>query len=215
MVKRDDATQVARVLLVTDDDNFSATMKGSLPGVELLSVTQDSVWLAIRAGLDVTRGVSTLVIDSTVSALQQLRLYERVRPPDVISHVPIVFTRAAMRSPSGPAHELDFYHAPEATPDDAVRLVAHVLGVPLTPSRAARLRMPLAEAVAHRRERARTGPAIPPGLLQRLGLWGLAAALIGFSFWPIVGSAPFKHAVGAPFAALAGSDITAAPETGH
>jgi hypothetical protein len=216
MVKRDDATRTARVLLVTDDDNFSATMKGGLPGVEMLSVTQDSVWLSIRAGLDVTRGISTLVIDSTVSGLQQLRLYERLRPPDVLSHVPIVFTRATFTGPDAPAHELDFYHAPEGTVDEAVRLVAHALGVPLSPSRvAARPVAPLAEAVARRRHHGTVGPAIPPGTLQRLGLWGLAAALIGFSFWPIVGSTPFKQAVEAPFAVLSGSDLLAAREVGR
>jgi hypothetical protein len=217
MVRRDESTRMARVLLVTDDENFSSTMKSSLPGVEMLSVTQDSVWLAIRAGLDVTRGISTLVIDSTVSGLQQLRLYERMRPPDVVSHVPIVFTRAAFAGPGGPAHELDFYHAPESTVDEAVRLVAHVLGVPLMPAGvAARLGTPMAEAVARRRDHAPVGPALPSGLLQRLGLWGLAAALLGFSFWPIVGSTPFKQAVEAPFAALSeSSDLAAARQAGR
>ena len=100
IVKRDDATRTARVLLVTDDDNFSATMgRAGYPRRQMLSVTQDSVWLSIRAGLDVTRGISTLVIDSAVSGLQRLRLYERLRPPDVVSHVPIVFTRATFTGP--------------------------------------------------------------------------------------------------------------------
>ena len=103
-----------------------------------------------------------------------------------------------------PAHELDFYRRGKATVDEAVRLVAHALGVPLSPSRvAARPVAPLAqEAVARRRHHGTVAQAIPPGMLQRLGLWGLAAALIGFSFWPIVGSTPFKQAVEAPFAVL-------------
>jgi hypothetical protein len=209
MVRRDEATRVARVLLVTDDDGFSSTMKSGLPGIEMLSVTQDSVWLAIRAGLDVTRGVSTLVIDSTISGLQQLRLYERLRPPDVVSQVPIVFTRAAFVNVGGTAHELDFYQPPESTAEDAVRLVAHVLGLPLMPPRvAARLASPLSEAVAQRRARAARGAALPAGVLQKLGLWGAAAALIGFTFWPIVGSTPLRQVVQAPFSALSGSSVS-------
>jgi hypothetical protein len=212
MVRRDEATQTARVLLVTDDDSFSSVMKRGLPGIEMLSVTQDSVWLAIRAGLDVTRGVSTLVIDSTVSGLQQLRLYERLRPPDVVSQVPIVFTRAAFANLGGTAHELDFYQPPESTAEDAVSLVAHVLGLPVMPPRvAARLSSPLSEAVAQRRQRAAArGAAMPAGMLQKLGLWSVAAALIGFTFWPIVGSTPLRQVVQAPFSALSGSQISAA-----
>jgi hypothetical protein len=198
------------VLLVTDDDGFSSILKSSLPGIEMLSITQESVWLAIRAGLDVTRGISMLVVDSTVSGLQQLRLYERLRPPDVVSHVPIVFTRATFANMGAPAHELDFYQPPEGTAEDAVRLVAHVLGLPLVPERvAARLGSPLSEAVAQRRERAARDAAIPPGLLQRLGLWGVAAALTGFTFWPIVGSTPVRQVVQAPFSALTSSNAAA------
>ena len=210
MVRRDESTRTARVLLVTDDDGFSSVMKSGLPGIEMLSVTQDSVWLAIRAGLDVTRGVSTLVIDSTVSGLQQLRLYERLRPPDVVSQVPIVFTRAAFANVGGPAHELDFYQPPDSTADDAIRLVAHVLGMPLTPPGvAARLGSPLSDAVMQRQERAARRAAVPPGVLQKLGLWGVAAALIGFTFWPIVGSTPLRQLVRAPFSALSGAPVSA------
>src|SRR4051812_16378717 len=125
-----------RVLLVTDDDAFSASVKQGLRGVDALSITQDSVWLAIRAGLDVTRGMATVLIDGTVSNMLQLRLYERLRPTEMRSNVPIVFTRAAF-GPHGPAHDLDFYQAADSPAEDAIRLVAHLLGLPVLPERVA------------------------------------------------------------------------------
>lgn len=212
MVGHDEATRTARVLLVTDDDSFSSAMKSGLPGIELLSITQDSVWLAIRAGLDVTRGISTLVVDSTVGGLQQLRLYERLRPPDIVSQVPIVFTRAAFANAGGTAHALDFYQPPDSTAADAISLVEHVLGLPrISPRVGARLPSPLFEAVARRRERtARRGAAIFPGVLQKLALWGVAAALIGFTFWPIVGSTLLRQVVQASFFGLSGSPVSTA-----
>ena len=204
-------TDEMRVLLVTDDDDFSATIKHGLHGVEALSVTQESVWLAIRAGLDVTKGMGTVLIDSTVGGMLQLRLYERLRPPDVHAHVPIVFTRAGFAGQNGPAHELDFYQPPDTTADDAVRLVSHVLGLPpaLPPRVAARLGTPMDDAVLKRGQRTPPPAALPPGMLQRLGLWGVAAALVGFTFWPLVASTPLRQMFQSPFVSAASSGTSA------
>jgi hypothetical protein len=191
------------VLVVTDDDAFSAAMKLGLRDVDMLSLTEAAVWTAVRAGLDVTRGVGALMIDGSVGGLLQLRLYEKLRPSDVVAHVPVIFARA--RFGGGLAHDLDFYLPPDGTPEQAVRLICHVLGIPMLPAGvAARLGTPAAAASVRRR---RTAPeaALPPGLLQRLGLWGAGAALLGFTFWPVVGSAPVRDAVSAPLAALSGA----------
>src|SRR5581483_11375819 len=201
MVRPHEATRVPRVLLVTDDERFSARLKRGLPGVELLSVTQDLVWLAMRADLDVTRGISTLAIDSTVEGLQQLRLYERLRPPEAESQVPIVFTRARLVRPAVPSHELDFSQPADGSAEEAARLIVHALGMPFMTARAA-AQPGASDTRARQRQGAQHAPAVPAGLLRRLGLWSIAAALIGFTVWPIVGSGPVRAAVQAPLAAF-------------
>ena len=53
------------MLLVSDDDQFSAQLKPRLPGMEVLSLTESSVWVADRAGLNVTRGVDAVLITAS------------------------------------------------------------------------------------------------------------------------------------------------------
>jgi hypothetical protein len=75
------------------------------------------------------------------------------------------------------------------------------------PRVAARLAAPAATAVAPRAQRA--GAALGPGLLQRLALWGIATALIGFTFWPLIGSGPVRDAVYGPLQAFSGGSYDA------
>jgi hypothetical protein len=203
------------VLLVTSDDAFSAAIKRHLYGVEMLSLTEGSVWTAVRGGLDVTRGVSTLVVDGDIGGLLQLRLYERLRPSDVIARVPIIFTRAKLGG--GPAHDLDFYLAHDGTPEQAARLICHVLGIPIIPAGVASrfgTPQPVTEAVRRRPVRPQAA-AIPPGLLQRLGLWGVGSALLGFTIWPILGSSPVRDAFHAPMEILAGGPASTTADSGR
>jgi hypothetical protein len=218
-----------RVLLVSDDDAFSAELKPCLPGFEVLSLTESSVWMANRAGLDVTRGVDAVLLDHQVTGRLQLGLYEMLRPSDGLARVPVIFTRSKLTAATGGFdHVLDIYQPEGASPVETARLVTHVLGGPpepltrealrpVPPSRdrrraapprvAARLAAPAAAAVASRAQRA--GAALGPGLLQRLALWGIATALIGFTFWPLVGSGPVRDAVYGPLQAFSGgsSDV--------
>jgi hypothetical protein len=115
----------------------------------------------------------------------------------------VIFARA--RFGGGVAHDLDFYLPPDGTPEQAARLICHVLGIPMLPAGvAARLGTAPAAVPRPRRRRVAQEAALPPGLLQRLGLWGAGAALLGFTFWPVVGSAPVRDAVSAPLTALSG-----------
>jgi hypothetical protein len=203
-----------RVLLVSDDDAFSAQLKPCLSRFEVLSLTEHSVWTANRAGLDVTRGVDAVLLDKQLTGRLQLGLYGTVRPGEGPVRVPVIFTRSNLTPAAGSfALELDFYQPEGATLDETARLVAHVLGGPpevlvpelrrfVPPRIAARLAAPAAAAVASRAQRA--SAPLGPGLLQRLALWGLATALIGFTFWPLVGSGPVRDAVYAPLQALSG-----------
>jgi len=179
-----------RVLLVSDDDAFSARLKPSMPGFEVWSLTEDSVWMANRAGLDVTRGVDVVLLDHQVTGRLQRGLYETLHPSAGAARVPVIFTRSRLTAATaGFDHALDIYQPEGASPDETARLVMHVLGDPPEPSRVA---------------------APPgPGLLQRLALWSIATALIGFTFWPLVGSGPVRDAVYGPLRALAGgsSDV--------
>src|SRR4051794_4798717 len=216
-----------RVLLVSDDDAFSAQLKPCLPGFEVLSLTESSVWMANRAGLDVTRGVDAVLLDHQVTGRLQLGLYEALRPTNGPARVPVIFTRSKLTAATaGFDHELDIYQPEGASPDETARLVTHVLGGPPEPSIyasprvapargearssmpprvAARLAVPVATAVASRAQR--TGVALGPGLLQRLALWGIATALIGFTFWPLLGSGPVRDAVYGPLQAFSGGQL--------
>ena len=209
-----------RVLLVSDDDAFSSELKPRLPAYEVLSLTESSVWMANRAGLDVTRGVDAVLLDQVTGRLQ-LGLYETLRPSDRVARVPVIFTRSRLSAAGGGSgHELDIYQPEGAGPEETARLVATVLGGPpdsppaldqggeppfhdrrraAPPSIAARL---VAPAVAARARRA--GAAVGPGLMQRLALWGIATALIGFTFWPLIGSGPMREVVYGPLRAFAG-----------
>jgi hypothetical protein len=40
------------------------------------------------------------------------------------------------------------------------------------------------------------------GLMQRLALWGIAIALIGFTFWPLASSGPVRDASYGPLQAF-------------
>ena len=213
-----------RVLLVSDDDQFSAQLKPCLPGFEVLSLTESSVWMANRAGLDVTRGIDAVLLDHQVTGRLQLGLYEVLRPIEGLARVPVIFTRSKLSAATaGFDHALDIYQPEGASPDETARLVNHVLGGPpepptreafrpapprrdtrraLPPRVSARLAAPAATAVASRAQRA--GAAIGPSLLQRLTLWGIAIALIGFTFWPLVGSGPVRDAVYGPLQAFSG-----------
>jgi hypothetical protein len=213
MPKRDEITIRPRVLLVSDDDTYSATLKRQLAGIHVLSVPESSVWVAIRAGLDVTRGVDAVLLDRGLTGRLQMRLYETLRPAEAPARVPVVFMRSKLTAASaGFDHELDVYQPEDATLDQAGRLVQHVLtlagasgvagtavvpGLPnVPPGVAARLAAPVAGA-------RRTSPvALGPGAVQRVGLWGVAVALIGFTFWPLLGSGPVRDAVFGPLKAF-------------
>ena len=193
-----------RVLLVSDDDQFSAQLKPRLPGMDVLSLTESSVWVADRAGLNVTRGIDAVLLDHQVTGRLQLRLYETLRPTDVDAQVPVIFTRSKLSAATaGFDHELDMYQSEDAGPDETARLVKYVLGAPDPSSRAnARMTTPAAAAAEARGKGA--GRSSGPGFLQRLVLWGVASALIGFTFWPLVGSGPVRDAVFGPLRALSG-----------
>jgi hypothetical protein len=210
MVMHEEARARQRALLVSDDDSFSATLKPRLPGLDVLSLPESSVWVAIRAGLDVTRGIDAVLLDHQVTGRLQLRMYETLRPADRPARVPVIFTRSKLTAATaGFDHELDFYQAEDGDAEQTARLVAHALGVPLVPPRvASRLAAP---TVASRGRRA--AAAIAPGLLQRLGLWGVAAALIGFTFWPLVGSGPVREAMYGPLTYFSGDSTQIATST--
>jgi hypothetical protein len=217
-----------RVLLVSDDDAYSAELKPRMPGFAVLSLTESSVWMANRAGLDVTRGVDAVLLDQHTSPRLQFGLYKTLRTDEGLVRVPIIFTRSKMNAASaGFDHDQDFYQPEGASPDETARLVAHVLGVPPQPVRreprreapgreTVRAAAPAAAAVASRARRAGAVPA--PGLMQRLALWGIATVLIGFTFWPLIGSGPVREAVYEPLQALSGSGahvVNTAMETGR
>ena len=143
--------------------------------------------------------------------------------------MPVIFTRSKITAATGGFdHELDIYQPQGAGPNETARLVMHVLGGPpeppvielprpqprrqlrrpaMPPRVASRMTTPAAAAVASRAQRA--GAALGPGLLQRLALWSVATALIGFTFWPLVGSGPVRDAVYGPIQAFSGgtSDV--------
>jgi hypothetical protein len=217
-----------RVLLVSDDDAFSSQLKPRLPAYEVLSLTESSVWMANRAGLDVTRGVDAVMIDHQVTGRLQLGLYDTLRPSEGAARVPVIFTRSKLTAATGGFdHALDIYQPEDAGPDETARLVAHVLGGPpeppapvqrvvapppdrrrvMPPRVAARMSAPAATAVAAGAQRA--GAALGPGLMQRLALWGIATVLIGFTFWPLIGSGPLRDVVYGPLQAFSGgsSDV--------
>jgi len=198
-----------RVLLVSDDDQFSAELKPRLPGMDVLSLTESSVWVADRAGLNVTRGIDAVLLDHQVTGRLQLRLYETLRPTDSVAQVPVIFTRSKLSAATGGFdHELDTYQSQNAGPDETAVLVSHVLGMPQVPSRVtARMAAP-AMGAATREKRA--GASSGPGFIQRLVLWGVASALIGFTFWPLVGSSPIRDVVFGPFKALSGGSAVVA-----
>jgi hypothetical protein len=235
-----------RVLLVSDDDTFSAELKPRLPGIDVLSLTESSVWLASRAGLDVTRGVNAVLVDHQVSGRLQMGLYETLRPSDGVAQVPVIFTRSKLTAATaGFAHELDVYQQGDASAAQTALLVADVLGYGPRPAPrptaqpqpegidevsiyAAQPPAPHAEHAAARPgrparrmerparfglKRGRPGAGVAerpraaatgPGMLQRLALWGIASALIGFTFWPLFGSGPVREAVFGPLRALSG-----------
>ncbi|MFN8635850.1 MAG: hypothetical protein U0893_18530 [Chloroflexota bacterium] len=222
----------ARVLLVSDDDAFSADLKPCLPGVDVLSLTESSVWLANRAGLDVTRGINAVLVDHQVSGRLQMGLYETLRPSDGPAQVPVIFTRSKLTAASaGFSHELDVYQPEEASAIDTAQLVSHVLGLDPMPARqpdrkSAKAPKPSARAArtaprpvmkparqdaspepsvaAAAAPARRVGVAVGPGLVQRLALWGIASALIGFTFWPLFGSGPIREAIFGPLRSLSG-----------
>jgi hypothetical protein len=188
-----------RVLLVSDDDQFSADLKPRLPGMDVLSLTETSVWVADRAGLNVTRGIDAVLLDNHVSGRLQLRLYEQLRPTDTVARVPVIFTRSRLSAATGGFdHKLDTYQPQDAGPAETASLVRLVLGTPEMP--------PSRMSVSMLGGRAKpAGKAVGTGFFQRLVLWGVASALIGFTFWPLVGSGPIREAVFGPLTALSGS----------
>jgi hypothetical protein len=54
----------------------------------------------------------------------------------------------------------------------------------------------------------------PPNLWQRLGLWGVAATLLAFSFWPLAGSVPIHDIVYGPLQSLVDGPGLIAKEVG-
>jgi hypothetical protein len=208
MSMRDGDPLRPRVLLVSDDDDYSRELKSHLTGMTVLSLPESSVWVAIRAGLDVTRGMQAALLDRGVTGRLQLRLYEALRPADVLAQVPVVFLRSRLTAASaGFGHPLDVYQPEDASLDQADRLVRHALMLagttvvrePLPPPPGVAARM----AAAARPARSKL-IALGPSALQRIGLWSLAVALIGFTFWPLLGSGPVRDAMFGPMKALAG-----------
>jgi hypothetical protein len=213
MPKRDGITIRPRVLLVSDDDFYSASLKPQLAGIHVLSVPESSVWVAIRAGLDVTRGVDAVLLDRGLTGRLQMRLYETLRPAEGPARVPVVFMRSKLTAASaGFDHELDIYQPEDATLDQAGRLVGHVLTLTGAAGAAAQTGVPgladvpagVAARMAAPVARARRSSPVPlgPGAIQRVGLWGVAVALIGFTFWPLLGSGPVRDAVFGPLKAF-------------
>jgi len=211
MPKREAVTARPRVLLISDDDPYSAALKPHLPKMAVMSLWEDSVWVAIRAGLDVTRGVDVVLIDRGVSGRLQLRLYETLRPADRPSRVPVIFVRSRLTSAAGGFDDaLDTYQPEDATLDQAGRLVTHVLAMttnPITPPITDSIRP---GGVGARRTASvaagqqRSEVALGPGILARIGLWAVAIALIGFTFWPLLDSGPVRDAVVGQVTPLAG-----------
>src|SRR4051794_13585669 len=149
-----------RVLLVSDDDAFSAQLKPCLPGFEVLSLTESSVWMANRAGLDVTRGVDAVLLDCQVTGRLQLGLYETLRPSEGEARVPVIFTRSRLTAATGGFdHALDIYQPESASLDETARLVEHVLGGPPEPPV-----MTLPQPAPRRRDRRL---AVPPRAAAR------------------------------------------------
>lgn len=199
-----------RVLLVSDDDQFSADLKPRLPGMDVLSLTESSVWVADRAGLNVTRGIDAVLLDNHVSGRLQLRLYEKLRPTDTVANVPVIFTRSKLSAATGGFdHALDMYQPQDSGPAETASLVQHVLGAPVVPPRVA-TRMSSVPILGGRARQ--TGKAGGAGFFQKLVLWGVASALIGFTFWPLVGSGPVREAVFGPIKALSGSSALIATD---
>jgi len=211
MPMRDGTTIRPRVLLVSDDDQYSASLKRQLTGCEVLSLPESSVWVAIRAGLDVTRGIHAVLLDRGLTGRLQMKLYESLRPAISPARVPVVFMRSKLTAASaGFDHALDFYQPEDATLEQTGRLVGHVLtlagvvGVGVADLSAApagvvgRMTAPVVAA------RQRVPVALGPGAVQRVGLWSVAVALIGFTFWPLLGSGPVRDAVFGPLKAFSG-----------
>lgn len=211
MPLRDGTTIRPRVLLVSDDDHYSAGLKPHLAGIDVLSLPESSVWVAIRAGLDVTRGIHAVLLDRGLTVRLQMRLYESVRPDETPARVPIVFMRSKLTAAlSGFDHALDVYQPEDATLDQTGRLVGHVLtmaGV-ADVSLADQVGVPSGVAVRMvapvRGQRQHRPVALDPGTMQRVGLWSVAVALIGFTFWPLLGSGPVRDVVFGPLKALSG-----------
>jgi hypothetical protein len=140
-----------------------------------------------------------------------------LRPADAPARVPVVFMRSKLTAASaGFDHELDVYQPEDATLDQTGRLVGHVLtltgaagftadaglpGLPDAPDGVA-VRMSAPVAAARRSSPAPLGP----GVIQRVGLWSVAVALIGFTFWPLLGSGPVRDAVFGPLKAFSGEN---------
>ncbi|MGE3269865.1 MAG: hypothetical protein AB7P40_14025 [Chloroflexota bacterium] len=205
-----------RVLLVSDDDQYSAALKQHLPDLDVMSLPESSVWVTIRAGLDVTRGSAVVMLDRGVSGRLQLRLYEVLRPADGVSRVPIIFVRSRLTAASGGFdHVLDNYQPEDATLEQTGRLVAHVMGLTSDAAGGALEAAGVPAGVSARLAATapRTSPApatsrvyaLGPGTVQRAGLWGVALALIGFTFWPLIGSGPIRDVVFGPLKSLSGS----------
>jgi hypothetical protein len=214
MPLRDGTTIRPRVLLVSDDDHYSAGLKLHLAGLDVLSLPESSVWVAIRAGLDVTRGIHAMLLDRGLTGRLQMRLYESVRPAQTPARVPVVFMRSKLTAASsGFDHALDVYQPEDATLDQTGRLVGHVLtmagvadvsladqvGAPSGVTE--RMAVPVHGVRGVRQQRP---VALGPGTMQRVGLWSVAVALIGFTFWPLLGSGPVRDVVFGPLKALSG-----------
>jgi len=168
-----------------------------LPAVDVLSLTESSVWVANRAGIDVTRGIDAVLLDNHITGRLQLRLYETLRPSDRAAQVPVIFTRSRLTADSaGFDHALDVYQPESAGPYETAQLVADVLG---TSAAAPRPGQRSQNSAPMRGPAARTHG---PNLFQRLGLWGVAASLLAFTFWPLVGSGPVRDVVYGPLQSL-------------
>jgi hypothetical protein len=163
-----------RVLLVTDDDTFSAQVKLRLPGIYVMSLTERSFWLAMRGGLDVTRGIDAVLLDHDITGRLQVRMYETLRPTNALGRVPVIVTRSKLTTATaGFSHELDYSQPERATSEETAPLVIDMLAASPSSRRdasrrdASRRATPATAPVRAHRAAAARGP----GLLRRLAPW--------------------------------------------
>ncbi|MCC6175054.1 MAG: hypothetical protein IT305_07100 [Chloroflexi bacterium] len=178
-----------RVLLVSNDDGYILAFRRALPTVQVLTLDETLTVTALRAGFNVARGIDALVLDGSVRGAVRLRLYGLVRPEDESGIVPVVFTRTAFRAEAtGLVSLLDFYHSDDTGPFDTAKFVRRVLDWRTLTAQRGALAGGLAVTNGPSCPAAReSGEPVTLGVLRRIGVWGVAAAMAGLTLWPTAG----------------------------